>query len=125
MREILFKGRIKDEEQSEFYDKWFYGDLLHYADRSIFIRQIETGSALEVIPKTVCQFIKKHNEVSIWENDKYGEDEEGYYYAIQWSDRNCSFIVNYFNKDGKLIEENCIDVNDLLQYYELTGNIHD
>jgi hypothetical protein len=118
MREILFNAKDLKGDWVEGYYAYNLDDYTH------IIYTTKDRFAIEVAGETVCQFIKKHNEVSIWENDKFGEDEEGYY-AIQWSDRNCSFIVNYFDKDGKLTEENCMDINDLLQYYEPTGNIHD
>ena len=66
-REILFRGIVKDEERRKFFDGWFYGDLIHYANGDVYIRQPQTGSEEQVIPETVGQYIGV--------NDVYG----GYY----------------------------------------------
>lgn len=56
MREVDFRGKLKKQEDIDLFGEWFYGDLIHYADGSVHIRQIETGTTLEVHPVTVGQF---------------------------------------------------------------------
>ncbi len=55
MRPIIFRGKLKDKEQADFFNDWWRGDLIHHNDRSVWIRQQETGQELEVIPETVGQ----------------------------------------------------------------------
>lgn len=117
MRTILYKAK-------DLKGNWVEGYYAYNVDDDTdIIYTTKDRFAIEVVGETVCQYIKKHNDVSIWENDKFSEDEEGYY-TLQWSDRNCSFNVNYYSKGYDIEEKDCMDINDLLQYYELTGNIH-
>ena len=55
MREIDFRGKLKKQEDIDLFGEWFYGDLIHYADGSVHIRQKETGTTLEVHHGTVGQ----------------------------------------------------------------------
>ena len=54
-REVLFKGIVIDDG-SILEGEWFYGDLIQYVDGTVYIRQVETNSMLQVHPETVCQF---------------------------------------------------------------------
>ena len=54
MREIEFRGTIKN--QTELFSGFWYGDLIHYANGDVAIRQIETGQEFEVYPESVGQF---------------------------------------------------------------------
>ena len=56
MRKILFRAKHVDDG-GVFANEWVCGDLCHYANGTIFIRQQETGSAFEVLQKTIGQSI--------------------------------------------------------------------
>nr|DAE61654.1 MAG TPA: YopX protein [Caudoviricetes sp.] len=65
MRKILFRAKHVDDG-GVFANEWVCGDLCHYANGTIFIRQQETGSAFEVLQKTIGQ--------SIGQKDRTGKD---------------------------------------------------
>ena len=60
MRTILFRGYIK--YPSDIINGFWYGDLIHYANGDIYIRQIETGMEYEVVPESVGQFTGKETD---------------------------------------------------------------
>ena len=55
MRKIVFRAKHIDDG-GVFANEWIYGDLCHYANGTVFIRQQETGSAFEVHQESVGQF---------------------------------------------------------------------
>ncbi len=69
-REILFRGKPIYEENIILTD-FYYGDLLHYANGTVTIRQPETGYEMEVLPETICEFtgLIDKDEVSIFSDD--------------------------------------------------------
>ena len=69
MRTVLFRGYIK--YPSDIINGFWYGDLIHYANGDIYIRQVETGMEQEVIPESVGQFtgVVDKNGVGIYEGD--------------------------------------------------------
>lgn len=74
MREILFRGKPIDEETIIGND-FYYGDLCHYANGEVTIRQPETGYEIAVLPETVGQFmgITDKNGVKVFEGDIINE----------------------------------------------------
>lgn len=119
MRPIIFRGKLKDKEQADFFNDWFYGDLIHCNDGSICIRQQETGQELEVIPETVGQYTGR--------NDKNGVDifEGG---IVTYS--GAAGIV-FYDKDSSMfmvsfqLHRSRYSFDSLDEEVEVIGNIHD
>ena len=65
----LFRGIIAHPD--ELFGCFAYGDLIHYANGDVVIRQRETGQEWNVIPETVGQFTGIHdkNGTRIFEGD--------------------------------------------------------
>lgn len=126
MREILFRGKLKDN--GEWMGKWINGDLLQGGyDYEIAIWEKETKFVTEVIPETVGQYIglTDKNGAKIFEGDIIKAEINGGPYdrfvfpvgVIAFE--NCSFG----NKDRK-------QFTPLSSYaprvsFEVIGNIHD
>lgn len=116
MREIEFRGIIIDDEKREFFGDWWYGDLIHFADGGVGIRQKETGQIFDVKPETVGQFIGITDMYTqkIFEGDILSD--HGMILISKFS--NGSF--NFVTRREKLI----VSPIDTTQY-EVIGNIHD
>lgn len=118
-REILFKGIVIDES-TILFGEWFYGDLIQYVDGTVYIRQVQTNSMLQVNPETVCQFtgLLDKNGNKIFEGDilkhTYKNDVGGKVSFFQGS-----FIV------GTAISSNSLINFNTCNYLEIIGNIHD
>ena len=131
MREIRFRGFIK--YPSDIINGFWYGDLIHYANGDIYIRQVETGMENEVIPESVGQFtgVVDKNGVGIYEGDILLDvefDENGNNisskFPVVYDYSKCQFAIdNSFKKDGSSL------VN-FVEYFgienlEVVGNICD
>jgi hypothetical protein len=116
MREIEFRGVILNNDDRDFFGTWWYGDLIHFANGGVGIRQVETGKTLEVIPETVGQFtgITDMYTQKIFEGDILSD--HGMIIISKFS--NGSF--NFVTRREKLI----VSPVDTTQY-EVIGNIHD
>ena len=80
IREILFRGKPIYEETIIGND-FYYGDLCHYANGEVTIRQPETGYEMAVVPETIGQFTgitdrtgKKIFEGDIIKTDLFGKN---------------------------------------------------
>lgn len=123
-KEILFKGIVIDES-TIFFGEWFYGDLIQYVDGTVYIRQVQTNSMLQVHPETVCQFtgLLDKNGNKIFEGDKckltligVGSGDS----VIEF-EKGC-FVIN---AKGQTTKMPLIAFNKDYHEIEIIGNIHD
>jgi hypothetical protein len=97
LREILFKGKIKDEEKSELFGSWWYGDLIHYANGDICIRQMETGMELQVIPESICQLVERIEENKFKKAMTYFEND---IVEVDHSDKGIKCVIRTEENEG-------------------------
>ena len=127
-RENLYQAIIKDEERREFFDGWFYGDLIHYANGDVYIRQSQTGSEEQVIPETVCQQInrKDKNGANLFECDY---DAKGN--IIVWCDKCMGWQFGQLDIPTNEVVISChwcdgnFGFQDQINDFEKVGNIRD
>lgn len=138
MREILFRGKIKQPLPDEF---WRYGGIVHQTDyygkecdRWFVIdgtntQDYDIGYEYEVIPNTVGQYIGKSdkNNNLIFEGDicrAYLQDldcndgseyEEGIF-VVKWKEDNAMFVLSNDSQDLEF---------GYLSSCKVIGNIHD
>lgn len=118
-RKLKFKAKVKYNGYGFFHNNWIEGSLeikymgdyfIHYIDMDEFgnfIREI----SIEVLPETVCQYIKTVNGVEIYENDYYLIEDTKY--IIKFSESELCYFA------GNLI------LSSTMGHREITGNIHD
>lgn len=126
-KEILFKGIVIDES-TIFFGEWFYGDLIQYVDGTVYIRQVQTNSMLQVHPETVCQFtgLLDKNGNKIFEGDKINGNSN-YEYTIIFNDYSFSAVHNSLidHENLPLIWGKIHRFNECGIEIEIIGNIHD
>ena len=133
MREILFKGKRKDNGE------WIEGSLITSINRAWIssektdsqrLRSISNTDAIwrsiEIIPKTLCQFtgLCDKNGKKIWENDilmanldeSYPEDVT--YKTVEWG------VAGWVTHEANSIDRQYLDEFDL-EHFEVVGNIFD
>ena len=93
MREILFRGKPIDEETIIGND-FYYGDLCHYANGEVTIRQPETGYEIAVFPETIGQFtgITDRNGKKIFEGDILKTNEADWVGKVEF--KHSAYIIS-------------------------------
>lgn len=114
MREILFRGKVKNTNE------WQYGDLRHWTKKSVGIHHQELHTTLRVIPETVGQFtgLTDKNGTKIWEGDIVKKGFE--LFVVKWNAEQCRFDL-YTNKNNIQSGLNVFSQ----KYFEIIGNITD
>lgn len=130
MREILFKGKKKDNGE------WIEGYLLDGGmpgEKRIFIGKLVIGKWTvmadefdEVDPDTICEYtgLTDKNGKKIWENDilmshldeSYPEDVT--YETVEWN------FAGWVGNETDSTDRKYLDEFDL-EYFEVVGNIFD
>lgn len=126
MRPIEFRGK------STAYNKWVYGDLVHYADpERIYIKDAKRVLIL-IDPDTVGQWTTKldKNKKYIYEGDivrvEYAEDIDQppfIDYIVRWDDKKCGFVVEDFEETCDF--EDVLGADQLCNYASVIGNRFD
>ena len=121
IREILFRGKPIYEETIIGND-FYYGDLCHYANGEVTIRQPETGCEMAVVPETIGQFtgITDRNGKKIFEGDIIKTDLFGKNHFIS------------FGKSAKWGQCFCVQSNNSIIYLteiyakssDIIGDLH-
>lgn len=121
IREILFRGKPIFEETIIGND-FYYGDLCHYANGEVTIRQPETGYEMAVVPETIGQFtgITDRNGKKIFEGDIIKTDLFGKNHFIS------------FGKSAKWGQCFCVESNNSIIYLteiyakssDIIGDLH-
>lgn len=102
IKNIHYRGLIKNKEKVELFGKWWYGDLIHYANGDVGIRQIETGSEFEVKPDSIGVYIKDIDTMSdiiekLYTGDcvklKIPYEYHVYSGEVYYDEKECSFKV--------------------------------
>lgn len=121
MREILFRGIIKNDNSRYKRGQWAVGDLVRLQDGNDGKPHIYGCG--EVLAETVGQYtgLTDKNGTKIFEGDilKFAyneEDENPIFYSVEWkSDRAC---FGYAETSDKMLEVDAFRC-------EVIGNIHD
>ena len=124
MRTIKFRGK------SILTDEWFYGDLVHSADKkrtAILVNDKDSYDECEVDPETVGQFtgLCDCNGKEIFEGDILKWEKDGLMYVVK-------FWYGMFYASVKECNEDILGgfpLHALTEYEdrkcEIVGNIHD
>ena len=115
MREILFRGKMKDGGQ------WLFGDLRQWSEKRIGIFDFQLKRTLEVDPSTMGQFtgLTDKNGKRIFEGDII-ENIDGR--AIVFFDKTpCGFYMRFLDA----YDDTPLDMGEMWDETEVIGNIHD
>ena len=116
MREILFRGKPIDEETIIGND-FYYGDLCHYANGEVTIRQPETGYEIAVFTETIGQFtgITDRNGKKIFEGDILKTNEADWVGKVKF--KHSAYIISDDNGGYSTYPD--------FSKCEVIGSIHD
>lgn len=124
MRTIQFRGK------SILTDEWFYGDLVHSADKkrtAILVNDKDSYDECEVDPETVGQFtgLYDKNGKEIYEGDilRFGNSPSGICEA-KWNESIAAFCIRFSFEN----ELGCRPLGNWVKCersIEIIGNIHD
>lgn len=126
MREILFKGKRKDDGKwVEGYYAKKYG-LLGKRHLILYVDNYVRWECVEIVPETLCQFtgLCDKNGNRIWENDilmahlDESCPEDATYETVEWN------INGWGTRENGSMDREYLGEFDL-EHYEVVGNIFD
>ena len=116
MREILFRGKRKDNRE------WADGDLMtKYIHHEGHLTIVQGGCVYyQVIPESVGQLtgLKDKNGNKIFEGDICRHTECDLVCVVEWSESG-KWVVNY------VFSKRCVILSDRNEYIEVIGNVYD
>ena len=118
MRNILFKAKRVDN--GEWVEGSYIYNLHTTIEDSHYIKQLFAVTPIHIDGETVCQFIKNHKGLNLFEGDKVivqGTKKTGKYETFIKYDGNC-----YRLNENKTV---LIDMASLSAIIQITGNLHD
>lgn len=124
MREILFRGKRKDNGE------WVYGDLVHWWGRHNTKPDIQIYNNVQrfnVIPESVSEFtgLTDKNGKKIFEGDIVDIKDFTHGCALNYKQPTSKWVVHWREDTARF----CIDYMSLLPFdftkSEIIGNIHD
>lgn len=124
MREILFRGKLKQNNGNHHKGDWVHGDFVRLHDGNKQIPCIYGFG--EVIPETVGQYtgLTDKNGTKIFEGDICRKFKSGDCVSVAWHGTMAGYVWSKRKENNRYI----FDFGDLFRVsdkYEVIGNIHD